>query len=103
MNMKVKQTLNATLRNWRAMSGSDHTEAEPTANEFEASFYIFIDAVREWFNGLDQPPHTLEEFLALSMIQEILDLLPAPLHLNFETEVELIIENIIRIDDDQYD
>jgi hypothetical protein len=103
MNVKVEQSFNATLRNWRSMSGSDHTEAESTASEFEASFYIFIDAVREWFNGLDQPPHTLEEFLALPMIQDILDLLPAPLHLNFETEAELIIENKIRTDDDKYD
>jgi hypothetical protein len=102
-NMKVKQALDATLRNWNAMSGSDNDDAESTANEFEGSFYCFIEAVREWVNGLDQRPQTLQEFLELSMIQDILDRLPAPLYLNFETEAELIVENISRFDEDKYD
>jgi hypothetical protein len=103
MNAKVEQALNATIRNWKSMSGSENDEAESTANEFESSFYVFIDAVREWAYGLNQRPQTLEEFLELSMIKDILDLLPAPLHLNFETEAELIVENQIRIDEDKYD
>jgi hypothetical protein len=103
MNAKVKQTLDATLRNWKSMSGSENDEAESTANEFESSFYIFIDAVRAWVYGLDQRPQTLEKFLELSMIKDILDQLPAQLHLNFETEAEFIIENKSRIDEDKYD
>jgi hypothetical protein len=102
MNVKVKQALDTAINNWSSMTGSD-TDAESTANEFEASFYVFIDAVREWFYELAQRPQTLDDFLNLSMIQDILDLLPAPLHLNFETEAELIIENISRIDEDKYD
>jgi hypothetical protein len=103
MNTKVKQTLEATLNNWTAMSKHENEDAESTANNFEASFYILIDAVREWFIGLDPKPQTLEEFLALSAIEEILDLLPAPLHLNFETEAELILEHKSRMDDAKYD
>jgi hypothetical protein len=101
--MKVKQALDATLINWNAMSESDNDDAESTANEFEASFYSFIEAVREWVSGLDQRPQSLEEFLVLPMIQDVLDRLPAPLYLNFETEAELILENISRIDEDKYD
>jgi hypothetical protein len=103
MNMKVAQTLEVTLKNWSAMSQPKAEEAEYTANEFEASFYIFIDAVREWFNGLEQQSQTLEEFLVLPMIEDILELLPAPLYLNFEIEAELIIDNKTRIEDSKYD
>jgi hypothetical protein len=103
MNTKVEQTLNATLRNWKSMSGAQSDEAESTANEFEASFYTFIDAVRDWVYELDPQPQTLEELLELTMIKDIMDRLPAPLILNFETEAELIVENKSRIDEDKYD
>jgi hypothetical protein len=103
MDAKVEQALDATLRNWKSMSGSTDDKAESTADEFESSFYMFIDVVREWVYGLDQQPQTLEEFLELTMIKDILDQLPAPLHLNFETEAELIVEHKSRIDEDKYD
>ncbi|MBP1992270.1 hypothetical protein [Paenibacillus eucommiae] len=103
MNTQVEQTLDAALRNWKSMSGAGHDEAEATADEFEASFYTFIDAVREWVNGLDQRPQTLEDFLELSVVQKLTDRLPAELHLNFETEAELILDNQVRMDEDKYD
>ncbi|GCL70209.1 hypothetical protein PN4B1_01090 [Paenibacillus naphthalenovorans] len=103
MDAKVKQALDVTLRNWNAMSRLRHEDAEETANEFESSFYLFIDALSDWTYELDPQPQTLEEFLELPMIQEILDLLPAPLHLNFETEAELIVDHKTRIEDAKYD
>ncbi|BBH20413.1 hypothetical protein Back11_17580 [Paenibacillus baekrokdamisoli] len=103
MHEKVEQALQATLRNWTAMSRSNMDEAESTADGFEASFYLFIDVVRDWFNDLEQQPRTLEQLLELPMILTIIDLLPAPLYLNFETEAELIVENSLRHDEDKYD
>ncbi|MCR8630474.1 hypothetical protein [Paenibacillus radicis (ex Xue et al. 2023)] len=103
MNDKVEQALVTTLRNWKSMLGAENAEAEEVANGFEASFYLFIDAVREWFQELDQRPQTLDEFLELSVIKDIIDRLPGPLYLNFETEAELIVENRHRIDDEKYD
>jgi hypothetical protein len=47
MEAKVKKALDTTLRNWKSMSVSQNDEADSTANEFESSFYKFIDAVRE--------------------------------------------------------
>ncbi len=41
--------------------------------------------------------------MGLAMVEEILELLPVPLHLNFETEAELIFEGVDRIDDEKYD
>jgi len=103
MNKKVDQAFDTMLRNWKSMSGSANDDAEATANEFEASFYVFIDALREWVNELDPRPQSLEELLALPVIQEMADRLPAPLLLNFETEAELIVERIIRTEEDKYD
>lgn len=103
MDANVEQALEAALRHWKAMSGADNEEAESTADAFQASFYHFIDAVREWINGRNPRPQTLEAFLEMTEVQEIVDRLPAPLYLNFETEAELLIENKQRIDDDKYD
>ncbi|WP_282940223.1 hypothetical protein [Paenibacillus sp. RC67] len=103
MNEKVTKALDTALDHWKSMSRSDHDEAEDTANAFEASFYKFIDAVREWVNELEPRPQTLDELLEQPFIQEITDRLPVPLYLNFETEAELIVENKSRIDDEKYD
>jgi hypothetical protein len=105
MDTRVAQAFHTALKCWNSMSGAgaDPDDAESSANEFEAAFYKFIDSVREWVHGLDHRPQTLEEFLELSMIQEIVEQLPGPLYLNFETEAELILENKSRIDEDKYD
>jgi hypothetical protein len=103
MKTKVELALETTLTNWSSMSRSGESEAEWTANDFEHSFYLFVDAVREWVDGLEVRPRTLEELLKLPLIQEILERLPAPLLLNFETEADLIVENRSRVDEDKYD
>ncbi|NHN34432.1 hypothetical protein [Paenibacillus agricola] len=101
----VNSTLAATLKHWQSMSGAkqDELEAESTANEFEAAFYTYIDAVRAWIHGLEPQPQTLEEALELPLVQQMVDQLPTPLYLNFETELELIIEHKNRVDDEKYD
>ncbi|KRF11156.1 hypothetical protein [Paenibacillus sp. Soil787] len=103
MNPNVEQALLTTLKNWNAMSASLGDEQEAVADQFQSSFYLFIDAVREWVYELEPRPQTIDELLDMDMVEEILDVLPAPLHLNFETEVELIMDNVVRIDDDKYD
>ncbi|WP_261305576.1 hypothetical protein [Paenibacillus andongensis] len=102
MNPNVEQALQTTLKNWNAMSASGD-EQEAVADQFQSSFYLFIDAVREWVDELEPRPQTIDVLLEMEMMQEIFDALPAPLHLNFETEVELIMDNVVRIDDDKYD
>jgi hypothetical protein len=103
MHHEVEQALHAALQNWSLMARADHEDSEEAANAFEASFYRFIDAVREWASGLEPQPDTIEAFLELPMVQEIIDLLPAPLYLNFETEAELIVQNQLRVEEDKYD
>ncbi|MGO4276852.1 hypothetical protein AB4Z22_44675 [Paenibacillus sp. TAF58] len=103
MNPNVEQALQTTLKNWKAMSASRGDEQEAVADQFQSSFYLFIDAVREWVYELEPQPQTIDELLDMDMIQEIFDVLPAPLHLNIETELKLIVDNVVRIDDDKYD
>lgn len=103
MDLKVKQALEITLHNWQAMTSYQSDEKEALADQFQSSFYVFIETVRDWVLRQDTLPLTLDEMLEIDMIQDIFDLLPAPLHLNFETEIELIIDRVERIDEDKYD
>lgn len=103
MSTKLLQAVDTALMNWNAMSKADEEEAESTADAFQASFYRFIDELRAWVNELDERPESLEALLELPVIEGIVDRLPAPLYLNFETEAELILENKLRTDDEKYD
>jgi len=103
MDAQVKKALDVMLTNWNSMWAPDSEDSEGAANGFEASFYEFIDVLRKWVDALDHRPQTAEELLELPMIRDIIDALPAPLHLNFETEAELIVDNIRRVDDAKYD
>ncbi|WP_460975551.1 hypothetical protein [Paenibacillus sp. MAH-36] len=103
MNPTVKQALQTTIDNWNAMSASRNDEQEAVADQFQSSFYLFIDVFREWVQALEPRPHSIDDLMNLEMVQDILDILPAPLHLNFETEAELIMDNVLRVDEDKYD
>ena len=103
MDSNVQQALAITLQNWQAMTSYQSDEKEAVADQFQSSFYEFIDTVRDWVLRQDPLPLTLDDMLEIDMIQDIFDLLPAPLHLNFETEIELIIDRVERVDEDKYD
>ena len=103
MDAAVKKALDTALANWAAMSKASQEEAEGTADGFEASFYAFVDTFREWVNRLEPRPQTMEQLLALPEVSELTERLPAPLYLNFETEAELILEHVIRDEEDKYD
>ncbi|MDD9268798.1 hypothetical protein ACFPES_17290 [Paenibacillus sp. GCM10023248] len=103
MNPPVKQALQTTIDNWNAMTASHGDEQEAVADQFQSSFYAFIEVFRDWVLSLLPRPHTVSELFDLDMVQDILDVLPAPLHLNFETEAELILDNLLRVDEDKYD
>ncbi|MGZ4112677.1 MAG: hypothetical protein ACXVP5_09610 [Tumebacillaceae bacterium] len=103
MGEQVTQSLNTMLENWRLMQSSDMDSASDDANRFEGSFYAFIDEFRAWLLGLDTKPQSLDDALAMPEIEAITDQLPAPLLLNFETELELILEGITREEDKHFD
>ncbi|WP_255298535.1 hypothetical protein [Brevibacillus dissolubilis] len=99
----VSETLSAMLRNWNQMAKSDLDEAEADADRFQDSFYVFITAVRAWFDGLKEKPADLDAALALPLIDEIVQQLPVQLYLPFETELDLMVEGVERQMDEKYD
>lgn len=103
MTDKVTESFHAMLENWRLMQSSDLDSAGDDADRFESSFYEFIDEFREWFTSLDKKPSVLDDVMAMPEVEAITDQLPAPLLLNFETELELILEGITRDEDEKYD
>lgn len=103
MDDRLAEALATMNSNWEAMGRADFDDAEDAADRFENSFYRFIDEFRRFVNTLKPRPATLEQLLALDPCTEIMDRLPAPLLLNFETEAELIIDGLERIDEDKYD
>ncbi|NQX60285.1 hypothetical protein [Paenibacillus qinlingensis] len=103
MDPTVKQALDITLHNWQTMTSYQSDEKEAVADQFQSSFYVFIDTVREWVDRQDPMPATLDDLLGNAMIQDIFDVLPAPLHLNLETELELIIDRVERVEEEKYD
>lgn len=97
----VKRKLEVALEDWEMMKKASEDESEDCAERFEMHFYEFIDELKVWYHHLEQPPTTIEEAENLFEIKEITERLPAPLELNFFTELELIIEgeDQVRYDD----
>ena len=103
MQEQIHESLQRVIQNWDKMKGSQNENAEEDANWFEASFYELMEKVRGWLQHLKKKPGNLDEALEMPEIVELLELLPPMLHLNFETELEFILEGISRIEDDKYD
>jgi flagellin-specific chaperone FliS len=94
---RVKKILETTLEDWEMMMKASENESEECAERFEMHFYEFIDELKVWYEHLEQPPSSIEEAENINEIREIIERLPAPLELNFLTELELIIEGEERV------
>lgn len=94
------ETMNA---NWTRMQSSDMDSADEDANRFERTFYEFVEEVREWVKAWPQQPKSVEDVMARPEIEAFFEELPGPLHLNLETELELIVEGLVREEDEKYD
>jgi len=103
MKASVTEAFETMLANWQLMSRSDMDSAGDDADRFQDSFYQFIEEVKEWLEGLADKPRDLGAALAMPEIDAFVEQLPAPLYLNFETELELILEGITRTEDARYD
>lgn len=103
MDTTIERALGVMLENWDLLKKSQEDDAEEDANQFEASFYALIDEIRDWFAGLEEAPKSLDEAVRLPEMDQILKRLPGELVLNFETELELIVEGETREEDERYD
>ncbi|ASJ52309.1 hypothetical protein BP422_01405 [Brevibacillus formosus] len=103
MDTSIGKALRTTLEYWDRMKQSHEDDAEDDANQFEASFYRMMEQIREWYDQLETKPDTLEDALLLPDMAEVAQQLPVEIMLNFETELELIVDGQIREDDEKYD
>ena len=97
----MQEAFEEMIRNWNRMGSSDMDEAGDAADRFERSFYLFIDEVKDWFAQRGTKPQSLDEALALPEMEAFAEELPGPLLLNFETELELIVEGLVREEDEK--
>ena len=97
---RVKEKLETSLEDWEIIKKASENESEECAERFERHFYEFIRELKIWYEHLEQPPTSIEEAENINEIREIIERLPAPLELNFFTELEFIIEGEDRV---QYD
>jgi hypothetical protein len=87
----VRKDLNDVLSLWQKMKTSDVEEAGEDADRFQAAFYQFVDRVRVWVANLDNRPSDVETAKLQSDFSMLFDLLPEPLQITFETELEIIL------------
>gem|GEM_PF-3032099 len=94
MNQKERmhEALNEALEDWAMMQKTEGDEGAEWAERFERHFYIFIDELAKWIQGLPTQPQTIEEAEELTEIKELQEKLPGPLVLNFTMELEMIID-----------
>ncbi len=96
MDANFEKALKITLENWNHMLETGFEEK--FNDEFMSSFYKLIDIVRDWVNELEDRPSTVEELSEHSTIREIYKKLPEELHMNIQTQLELIIDGIEEMD-----
>lgn len=92
----VREALQIALDDWQMMQQTSGDEGAEWAERFERHFYEFIDEFKKWYHQLKDKPGTLEDAEELQEVKEIEALLPTPLHLNFMTELDLIVDGIER-------
>lgn len=98
----MQEAFQEMVQNWNRMGSThDMDEAGDAADRFERSFYAFIEEVKAWVDALEKKPQSLDEALALPEIEAFSEELPGPLLLNFETELELIVEGLSRETDEK--
>lgn len=87
----VRKDLNDVLSLWQKMKTSDVEEAGEDADRFQAAFYQFVDRVRVWVAHLDNRPSDVEKAKLQPDFSMLFELLPDPLQIPFETELEIIL------------
>jgi len=103
MDAALERALQKMIANWEKMKHSHEDDAADEAEQFEASFYAWIDHIRQWYTELPHKPATLEEAMLLPDVQQSMERLPIELMLNFETELELIVAGQTREEEERYD
>lgn len=97
---KIDEYFETAMEAWSMMQKTSDDEGAEWAERFERYFYEFIDELKKWWETLDPKPTSIEGAEELPEIKKWMERIPAPVQLNFLTELEDIIDgfNTVRFD-----
>lgn len=91
---KIEEYFKEAMEAWNMMQKTTEDEGAEWAERFERYFYEFIDELRIWWKTLTPKPTSIEEVEELPEIQKWMNQLPAPVQLNFITELEEMLDGV---------
>jgi len=95
INLKlIDEYFETAMEAWSMMQKTSDDEGAEWAERFERYFYEFIDELKKWCETLDPKPTNIDEAEALPEVKKWMDQLPAPVQLNFLTELEDILDGV---------
>jgi hypothetical protein len=90
----IDEYFETAIEAWDMMQKTSGDDGAEWAERFERYFYEFIDELKEWWATLDPKPTKLDEAEALPEIKKWMEQIPAPVQLNFLTELEDILDGV---------
>lgn len=94
-NMKtIDEYFQIAMEAWDMMQKTTDDEGADWAERFEQYFYKFADELKNWWNTLDPKPTTIEEAEELPEVQKWMERIPAPVQINFQTELEELMDGV---------
>jgi hypothetical protein len=91
---KIDEYFETAMEAWSMMQKTSDDEGAEWAERFERYFYEFIDELKKWWATLDPKPKDIEEAEELPEIKKWMEQIPAPVQLNFLTELEDIVDGV---------
>ncbi|SEM22712.1 hypothetical protein SAMN05192533_101502 [Mesobacillus persicus] len=91
---RIDEYFETAMEAWGMMQKTTGDEGAEWAERFERYFYEFIHELKNWWATLHPKPTTIEDAEELPEIRKWMEQLPAPLQLNFLTELEDIVDGI---------
>ncbi|WML26750.1 hypothetical protein [Neobacillus sp. OS1-33] len=88
----IDEYFETAMEAWSMMQKTSGDEGTEWAERFERYFYEFIDELKKWWETLQPKPSSIEEAEELPEIKKWMEQIPAPVQLNFLTELEDILE-----------
>jgi hypothetical protein len=90
----IDEYFETAMEAWNMMQKTTGDEGAEWAERFERYFYEFIDELKKWWETLDSKPTNIQDAEELPEIKKWMEQIPAPVQLNFLTELEDIVDGI---------
>jgi hypothetical protein len=88
----IDEHFETAMEAWSMMQKTSGDEGAEWAERFETYFYEFIDELKKWWENLQPKPTTMEEAEEFPEIKKWMEQIPAPVQINFLTELEDIMD-----------